>query len=66
MVEFHTGDQDIRATRDTSYITGRKKNVIIAANGKNEFLLRRTRVLPMKNECIEECMVWAMRIMMTS
>ena len=39
------------------YITGRKKNVIITANGKNVFP-EELEFYILKSDLIEECMVW--------
>ena len=54
---FHTGDLGYINENDYVYITGRKKNVIIAANGKNVFPEELEFYL-MKNDCIAECMIW--------
>ncbi len=62
---FHTGDQISERQGHYLYYRGVKKNVIIAAN-RQECFPRRTRVLPMKNECIKSAWYGAMRIMMTS
>jgi len=53
---FHTGD--LGYIRDGYvFITGRKKNVIIAPNGKNVFPEELEEKL-MRNKVIQECMVW--------
>lgn len=53
---FHTGD--IGYMKDGYvYITGRKKSVIITANGKNVFP-EELEFYILKNDLIEECMVW--------
>ena len=54
---FHTGDIGYLDRDDYVFITGRKKNVIIANNGKNVFpeeLESYLLALPL----VEECMVW--------
>lgn len=54
---FHTGDVGYLDRDDYVFITGRKKNVIIANNGKNVFpeeLESYLLALPI----VEECMVW--------
>lgn len=54
---LHTSDLGYLDADNYVYITGRKKNVIITGNGKNVFPEELEFYL-MKNECIEECMVW--------
>lgn len=54
---FHTGDIGYLSHDNYVYITGRKKNVIIASNGKNVFpeeLEGYLLALPL----VDECMVW--------
>lgn len=53
---FHTGDVGYMEDGYV-YITGRKKNVIITANGKNVFP-EELEFYILKHDLIEECMVW--------
>ena len=55
---FHTGDIGHLDADNYVYITGRKKNVIIAANGKNVFPEELEELIG-RSPYIEECMVWA-------
>ena len=55
---FHTGDIGHLDKDNYIYITGRKKNVIIAANGKNVFPEELEEKI-LRSPYIEECMVWA-------
>lgn len=54
---FHTGDIGYLDRDNYVFITGRKKNVIIAANGKNVFPEELEGYL-LASKYIEECMVW--------
>ena len=55
---FYTGDQGYVDEEDFIYITGRKKNVIIAANGKNVFP-EELEYLLSKIPYVAESMVWS-------
>ena len=55
---FHTGDLGYIDKAKFVYITGRKKNVIIAGNGKNVFPEELEDKL-CRSRFIDECMVWA-------
>ena len=55
---FHTGDIGYVDADNYVYITGRKKNVIIASNGKNVFPEELEEKIA-RSPYVEECMVWA-------
>ena len=55
---FHTGDIGHLDKDNYIYITGRRKNVIIAANGKNVFPEELEEKI-CRSPYVEECMVWA-------
>ena len=54
---FHTGDVGYLDRDNYVFITGRKKNVIIASNGKNVFPEELEGYL-LANRFVDECMVW--------
>ena len=55
---FHTGDIGYLDADNYVYITGRKKNVIIASNGKNVFPEELEEKIG-RSPYVDECMVWA-------
>lgn len=54
---FHTGDLGYMTDDNYVYITGRKKNMILTANGENVYPEELENYL-LNSDYIEECMVW--------
>lgn len=54
---FHTGDLGYMSKDKYVYITGRKKNMILTANGENVYPEELESYL-LKSDYVEECMVW--------